>query len=188
MDTITLSHRRSPALPLLIALLALLLLCTGAAQAQSGTPVAPAAVPAAAGEVTADQVTADEVNVVARELWCPLCSGVRLDSCELKACEQMKDEIGIKLAEGQDLETIKSYFVDQYGPQVLGVPPAQGFNLLAWILPVVVLVAGAAFLLLRGRSLTARPAAASSGRAAASPAPGEDPYARRLEEELERYD
>lgn len=177
MDATTLSYRFTPALFLLIALTALMLLCTGVAQAQADAPTAPAGTP----------VTADEVNLVARELWCPLCSGVRLDSCELKACEQMKDEIGIKLAEGEDVETIKSYFVAQYGPQVLGVPPARGFNLLAWILPVVVLAAGAAFLLLRGRSLISR-AAPSAGRTPAPPAPGEDPYARRLEEELERYD
>lgn len=72
---------------------------------------------------------------MSRELWCPLCSGVRLDSCELKACEQMKDVIAIKLSEGEDTTSIKSYFVDQYGPQVLGEPPRQGFSVLAWVLP-----------------------------------------------------
>ena len=75
------------------------------------------------------EVTADEVNVVARELWCPLCSGVRLDACELKACDQMKEVIAIKLSEGEDTESIKQYFVGQYGPQVLGEPPREGFQL-----------------------------------------------------------
>ena len=91
------------------------------------------------------EVTADEVNVVARELWCPLCSGVRLDACELKACDQMKEVIAIKLSEGEDTESIKQYFVEQYGPQVLGEPPAKGFNWLAWILPVVAVVFGGVF-------------------------------------------
>lgn len=90
-------------------------------------------------------VTPDEVNVVARELWCPLCSGVRLDTCELKACDQMKDVIAIKLAEGEDTESIQAYFVEQYGPQVMGEPPRAGFNWLAWILPAVATVAGAYF-------------------------------------------
>ena len=48
----------------------------------------------------------------------------------------MKDEIAIKLAAGDGLPEIKSYFVDQYGPQVLGEPPWEGFNLLAWVLPI----------------------------------------------------
>lgn len=91
------------------------------------------------------EITADEVNQVARQIWCPLCSGVRLDACELRACEQMKEVIAIKLAEGEDANSIIAYFVEQYGPQVLGEPPREGFNWLAWILPVVALVAGGYF-------------------------------------------
>jgi cytochrome c-type biogenesis protein CcmH len=94
---------------------------------------------------TAREVTPDDVNAVAREIWCPLCSGVRLDACELKACEQMKEVIAIKLAEGEDTASIKAYFVEQYGPEVMGEPPRQGFNWLAWILPAVAAVAGGYF-------------------------------------------
>lgn len=100
---------------------------------------------AEAPAAAANEVTPDEVNTVAREIWCPLCSGVRLDACELKACEQMKDVIAIKLSEGEDAASIKAYFVEQYGPQVLGEPPREGFNWLAWILPVVAVVIGGYF-------------------------------------------
>jgi cytochrome c-type biogenesis protein CcmH len=155
----------------------------------------------------AGQVTADEVNTVARELWCPLCSGVRLDTCELKACEQMRQEIALKLEAGEDAASIKQYFLDQYGPQILGEPPRQGFNWLAWILPVIALGGGAVFLVLRGRHLFYRSpgdgtAAASvtgaqaprGGGPSGAPASGpggvpnsEDRHARQLEEELKRY-
>lgn len=58
----------------------------------------------------------------------------------------MKDVIGEKLASGEDVSSIKNYFVAQYGPQVLGEPPLEGFNWL-WpgILPVVAMVAGGLF-------------------------------------------
>lgn len=145
---------------------------------------------------SSSDVSMNEINEVARELWCPLCAGVRLDGCELKACDQMKDEIAIKLAEGENLESIKSYFVAQYGPQVLGEPPAEGFNLLAWILPFVVLLGGGVFLVIRGRSLIGRRDDDEDAALAAAPnsaGPGDnavpaDPYAQRLEEELKRYD
>ncbi|MBX2999544.1 MAG: cytochrome c-type biogenesis protein CcmH [Caldilineaceae bacterium] len=131
-------------------------------------------------------VTADEVNQVARELWCPLCSGVRLDGCELKACDQMKEIIAIKLSEGEDTASIKSYFVDQYGPQVLGAPPLEGFNWLAWILPFAVMIGGGVFLWLRSKHWM-RPAAAlpveSTPRAVAE----KSEYERKLDEELKRY-
>ncbi len=144
-------------------------------------------------------VTADDVNEVARELWCPLCSGVRLDGCELKACDQMKDEIAIMLESGDDTTTIKNYFVNQYGPQVLGEPPREGFNLMAWILPFAVLLGGGVFLLTRGRKLfqsaqaeaapavSAAPVADRTALSVAGDQDG-DPYNRLLDEELAHYD
>jgi cytochrome c-type biogenesis protein CcmH len=132
-------------------------------------------------------VTADQVNEVARQLWCPLCSGVRLDTCELKACEQMRQEIAIKLAAGEDVQSIKNYFLAQYGPQILGEPPRQGFHWLAWILPVVVMAGGAIFLLMRGRSLFVRPASTATTMPARPAAPEDERLARQLDEELKRY-
>ena len=136
-------------------------------------------------------VTPDQVSEVARELWCPLCSGVRLDTCELQACEQMRQEIALKLQAGESLELIKKDFLTQYGPQVLGEPPRSGFNWLAWILPFAVLLGGAVFLVMRGRAMllaqpktthvvTVEPTTPTSDK--------NDPLARQLEEELKRYD
>jgi cytochrome c-type biogenesis protein CcmH len=142
---------------------------------------------AAQGGSTA--VTQNDVNVVAKELWCPLCSGVRLDACELRACDQMKDVIADKLAAGEDTQAIKAYFVAQYGPQVLGEPPREGFNWLAWILPVVVVVGGGAFVWYRARGMMRRPGGAASP-AAKSPTPTQpaQDYETKLDEELKRYD
>ena len=134
---------------------------------------------------TAADITRDEVNAVARELWCPLCSGVRLDSCELAACDQMREEIAIALAEGEDVETIRASFVESYGPQVLGAPPRSGFNWLAWILPFVVLAAGGAILGWRSREIGRRTQEAPSEQPANEP---RDVYARRLETELRELD
>lgn len=77
----------------------------------------------------------DRMYDIARELWCPLCSGVRLDACELQACVQMRAEIRQLLAEGRDPEWIVAYFEEEYGPQVHGQPPLRGFHALAWLVP-----------------------------------------------------
>lgn len=136
---------------------------------------------------TPNSVTPNEVNEVAKELWCPLCNGVRLDACELKACEQMRDMIAEQLAEGWDKEQIKNYFIEQYGPQVLGAPPLEGFNWLAWILPFVALAGGGVFLWRTVRRMvTSRPREAAITMDGASPSVA-DEYSRRLEEELKRY-
>lgn len=154
--------------------------------------------PLSAQESTGSQtdtsaITADQVNEIARELWCPLCSGVRLDSCELKACEQMKEVIALKLAEGEDLDAIRTYFVGQYGPQVLGEPPREGFNWLAWVLPFVVLAIGGYVLLTTIKRMT-RPVAVPvvTTTTVTSPDanqddPATDEYQTKLAEELKRY-
>lgn len=140
------------------------------------------------GAAPASTVTPNEVKEVSKQLWCPLCSGVRLDACELKACEQMREVIAVKLSEGESDQEIKNYFVAQYGPQVLGEPPMEGFNWLAWILPVVVMVGGGIFLWFRARSMIGGQKQAAAGVAASAAAGGEDDYSRKLDEELKDYD
>ena len=153
--------------------LLLLTVMTGAALAQTPTPDTSA-------------ISADQVNEVARGLWCPLCNGVRLDVCELKACEQMKEMIAIKLAEGSSEEEIKAYFLEQYGSQVFGEPPREGFNWLAWILPVVGLLGGGLFVWFVIRRMI-RPHPAPAAAPAQSAAQADD-YSQKLEQELSRYD
>jgi cytochrome c-type biogenesis protein CcmH len=159
-----------------LIILLLFALFTSVALAQTPTPDTSAI----------SAISADQVNEVARGLWCPLCSGVRLDVCELKACEQMKEMIAIKLAEGVGEEEIRAYFLDQYGPQVFGQPPTEGFNWLAWILPIVGLLGGGLFVWYGiRRMIQPHPAPAAAPAQTAAQA---DDYSQKLEQELSRYD
>ena len=56
--------------------------------------------------------------------------------------------------------------MDEYGPEVLNTPPTEGLFLAAWVLPVVVLVAGALGLLslVRRRGLTDSASAGAATR------------------------
>jgi len=89
------------------------------------------------------QVLPEDVAAVARELNCPLCQGYNLQDCPLVVCGQMREQIAAQLAAGQTAEEIKAGFVRDYGPGVLNVPPARGFYLVAWVLPVLILALGA---------------------------------------------
>jgi cytochrome c-type biogenesis protein CcmH len=93
-------------------------------------------------------VTDDEVNVVARQLYCPVCENIPLDVCPTQACAEWRELIREKLGEGWTAEQIKTFFADRYGDRVLGAPPARGFNWLTYIVPPLVILAGA-FLLYR---------------------------------------
>jgi cytochrome c-type biogenesis protein CcmH len=92
--------------------------------------------------------SADQVNAVASQLLCPVCTNVSLDVCPESACEQMRAVIREKLAQGVPPDEIKAYFVEQYGDSVLRVPPAHGINWILYLLPLAILL-GAAYFVLR---------------------------------------
>ena len=48
-------------------------------------------------------------------------------------------------------EEIKQYFVDRYGPSVLLEPPAEGFSMIVWVVPplVVIIVVVALYIVLK---------------------------------------
>lgn len=91
------------------------------------------------------------------------------------------------IAQGETKQQIEQNLVAQYGPAVLGRPPAHGFNVTVYVLPPAILVVGIAIIavtLPRWRRRTR----AAAARAPASRAPALDPDdAQRLEQELSQY-
>ncbi len=88
------------------------------------------------------------------------------------------------IAQGETKSQILQALVAQYGPAVLGKPPATGFNLTVYLLPPAILLGGLGLLAVylprwrrRARALPLR----------AEPKP-DIADARRLEEDLARYD
>lgn len=121
----------------------------------------------------------DETNRLAKSLYCPVCPNTPLDVCNTQACVQWRAQIKEMLVSGKSEEQIRDYFISQYGDRVLGAPPAEGFNWLAYILPVVGVVLGGtiAWFALRNR-LT------RGGASSPEAMPISSEYASRIEEEL----
>ncbi|GAB4504498.1 MAG: hypothetical protein Fur0043_14920 [Anaerolineales bacterium] len=151
-------------------LLALVLATLGAAtvSAQESTP------------------TDDQVNAIARQLYCPVCENTPLDVCPTDACREWREEIRKMLAEGKTEVEIKQHFVDYYGARVLAEPPRTGFNWLVYLVPPVIILAGAfvLFRALQGWRKASIPEAAEGEQEALSSS--QDKYIARLEEELKK--
>ncbi len=127
----------------------------------------------------------DEVNRIAKNLYCPVCPNTPLDVCSTQACVQWRALIKEKLQQGQTEQQIRDYFVQQYGQQVLGAPPPQGFNWLAYILPAIGIILGAGIAWFTVRQWLVR-------RGDGATAPVETPaipkeYAERIEKDLKEY-
>ncbi len=138
--------------------------------------------------VLAQTPTPNEINAIAKDLWCPLCNGVRLDNCELQACIQMREVIAQRLMAGDSKEQIKAYFVQQYGDVVLGAPERTGFSGVVWILPVLIAVVGLGWLIFFVRAgLRRRPAPVKTASTVSkSAARGQNDYLKRVDEEMGR--
>lgn len=128
--------------------------------------------------------TDDEVNAVAKQLYCPVCENTPLDVCPTQACAQWRDLIRLKLSQGESEEQIKQYFVDNYGARVLNEPPREGLNWLAYLVPPIVILIGAGFLV-RALMMMKKPVVAAPAQGPRNDAPADD-YVARLEEEVRK--
>ena len=74
------------------------------------------------------------------ELVCPTCK-TTLDQSNAPVALRMKAFIRERIAAGDTKSEIKDDLVAQFGRGVLAAPEKEGFDLLAWVLPVAGLVA-----------------------------------------------
>ncbi len=122
-----------------------------------------------------------------RELMCPTCEQL-LELSQAPVADRIRAYIRTRIAAGDTKGEIKGRLVSQFGEAVLAAPPAHGFNLLAWLLPLLGLAGSGAVIgvLAWGWTRSTRESVAADG---ASPGEALDPeLARRLDEELALLD
>ncbi len=116
------------------------------------------------------------------EVMCVEC-GTALNVSQAPVADQERAFIRARVAEGMTKDEIKDALVDQYGPDVLAVPEARGFDLATWLVPgalAALALLGVAMMGRRWRGGRSAPAAAG---------PELDPDdARRLDAELRAFD
>ena len=125
---------------------------------------------------------------LANEVICPTCH-TTIDQSSSPIALRMKAFIRERIAAGDTKSEIKDKLVAQFGESVLAAPPKSGFNLLAWLLPLVGAVVGAAVLAMlarrwrRGKPESWEPGPSSNGKSSLTP-----DLDRRVDEELARFD
>jgi cytochrome c-type biogenesis protein CcmH len=133
-----------------------------------------------AGAATAAPSPAD----LEAELVCPVC-GTTLDQSDAPVAQRMKQIIRERLAAGASEAQIKAELVDQFGPGVLAEPPKSGFDLLAWVVPLAVLVAGGVGVGLIAWGWSRR---RGDGEADDAPVALDPELERRVDAELRRFE
>jgi cytochrome c-type biogenesis protein CcmH len=129
------------------------------------------------------------LNELENEIMCPVCT-VPLAESDSPAAKRMEAVMRTQIARGWSKSRIKDYWVRQLGESILASPPKHGFDLIAWLLPLAGILAGATVLGVaawrwsRHRSEPeALPSSSVNGRGPLDPE-----LERRLDEELARFD
>jgi cytochrome c-type biogenesis protein CcmH len=146
----------------------------------------------AAASPAAAQAPRASLPDIEDEVMCLEC-GTALNVSNSAVADQERDFIAGLIADGLTKEQIKDRLVEEYGPRVLAEPDDGGFELTAWVVPVLAALAALALVLLVARRWYGRGRASEppSGRPAQAAAAGDglDPEdARRLDAELAAYD
>jgi cytochrome c-type biogenesis protein CcmH len=116
------------------------------------------------------------------EVMCVECK-TALNVSTSAVAEQEREFIRRQIAMGKDKQEVKDALVEQFGPGVLATPEEKGFDLAAYLVPIVLGLLALTALAVAARRFRRRPEEAAP---AAEPLADDD--ARRLDAELAAYD
>lgn len=132
------------------------------------------------GALPADEQQDALVKELEQSLMAPCCwSGTVYDHGHA----EMSRQIRTLVAEGKTKAEIMTYFVDQYGERILATPKAEGFNLMAWIAPLLIALLGVGVLVKFLKTPRSTPPPAPSKTETAG-----IPYDAQIERELKDLD
>jgi len=95
--------------------------------------------------LASDSVSFQDVE---ESLTCQCGCGLTVHSCNHLQCDSalpLRAEIRAQMDQGKNKEAILAYFAGKYGEKILSAPTTTGFNLVAWVMPFVLVAVAAVF-------------------------------------------
>ncbi|HTR78218.1 MAG TPA: cytochrome c-type biogenesis protein [Gemmatimonadaceae bacterium] len=102
----------------------------------------------------ADSVLDARTSAVASQLRCPVCQGLSIQDSPSELAQSMRSLVHDQLAAGKTPDEVKAYFVSKYGEWILLAPKPHGFNLVAYAVPMLVVLGGGCVIVLAVRRWT----------------------------------
>ena len=78
----------------------------------------------------------------------PYCPGRLIADCPSGAAVELRENIRERIAAGESADAIREELYETFGAYVRAAPPAEGFDLLAWVVPPILLGVSAVLILL----------------------------------------
>jgi cytochrome c-type biogenesis protein CcmH len=116
-----------------------------------------------APNTSADPALEARMMVIAEELRCLVCQNETIAASHADLAVDLKNQIRIKLTQGQSQQQILDFMVQRYGDFVLYRPPLKTTTVLLWLGPFTLLAIAVLMLVInvRRRRRSAQPAALS---------------------------
>ena len=172
----------STVIPNFICIVVVFIACSFAVITHAQTKVPGVAEPKDVKNVTLES----ELEELLTTVYCYCgCERETIEVCVCDTAVMIEKDFRNRLLAGQTVEQIRTNYLDTFGPQFYAVMPAKGINLLAYIMPAVILVliGGVAFAVLRRsrrQTVTSRVLEGSDQQVS-------DTTVKQVEAELERY-
>jgi cytochrome c-type biogenesis protein CcmH len=130
------------------------------------------------------------LNELENQLMCPICAGETLAQSDSLPAQRIKAHIQQRITQGWTRSRIIDEEVDIWGTRILAAPPRHGWNLLAWVLPLVGILgaAGVIGFLAWGWTRRRDEPEHPPGPRSLNGRPLDPELERRLDEELARFD
>jgi cytochrome c-type biogenesis protein CcmH len=138
------------------------------------------------GAPARDRTLEERAREIDGKLMAPCCWSGPVSQHDSQAAREIRQQTREMLAAGKSEQEILDYYVSLYGERILASPRPRGFNLLVWILPWLLLVAGIAFLTLLLRHwMRRKPAMTEAGSAGG---PLDESLQLRIDQELKDFE
>ena len=117
------------------------------------------------------------------------CTRETIKVCVCNTALAIEASFKDELTKGKSVDEIRTAYLDQYGSEFYAVMLAEGINLLAYIMPAVILVliGGVVFVVLRRSTQSMQGSLATSEAPEKSESEVSDAAVKQVEAELERY-
>ena len=92
-----------------------------------------------APNISADPALEARMMVIAEELRCLVCQNETIAASHADLAVDLKNQIRIRLTQGQSQKQILDFMVERYGDFVLYRPPLKTTTLLLWLGPFILL-------------------------------------------------
>ena len=137
-----------------------------------------------------DPAFASDLEELLTTVYCH-CGCVRetIKACVCRTALGIEASFKDELTKGKSVDQIRTAYLEKYGPQFYAVMPAAGINLLAYIMPAVILalIGGVVFVVLQRSTRSMQGTLGTSESHEGAESQVSDDTVKQVEAELERY-